>query len=163
MATQHPVRCTYEIDAQPDAVYHMFTARLGDWWPLVYTFSGPDCAGAEVEPKEGGEWYERTTKGERISWGKVKHIEPGRRMILEFAVGADRKPVPSERSSTVEISFEGLPRGGTLVAVEHRDFDRHGDVGAQMSENMGSPQGWPVILAELARGVRITSRAGREA
>ena len=74
MANTHAVRCTYEIDAQPDLVYHMFTARLGDWWPLTYTFSGPQCAFAEIEPKHGGEWYERTYKGERLSWGKVKHI-----------------------------------------------------------------------------------------
>lgn len=163
MADHHAVRCTQEIQAEADFVYNMFTARLGDWWPLTYTFSGPLCASAEVEPKKGGEWYERTSKGERLSWGKVKHIEPGRRVLLEFAIGADRKPAPPEHSSTVEVSFEGLPDGGTLIAVEHRDFERHGEAGAQMCEGMGSPQGWPLILAELARGVRIATRATREA
>jgi uncharacterized protein YndB with AHSA1/START domain len=159
MANLTPVRCTYEFQTEPDVVYNMFTARLGDWWPLAYTFSGAQCASAEIEPKHGGEWYERTRQGERLSWGKVKHIEPGRRFILEFAIGPDRKPAPSERSSTVEISFEGLPHGGgTLVAVEHRDFDRHGEAGAQMCENMGSPQGWPLILAELGRAVRLAAK-----
>lgn len=162
MTKPNPVRCTQEVQAQPDFVYNMFTARLGDWWPLGYTFSGPACATAEVETKEGGEWYERTHAGERISWGKVKHIEPGRRLLLEFGIGVDRKPVPSERSSTVEVTFEGLPSGATLVALEHRDFERHGEAGALMSQNMGSAQGWPVILAELARGVRVASRAARE-
>lgn len=159
MTEQHTVRCTHELQAAPDVVYNMFTARLGDWWPLAYTFSGADCAAAEVETKKGGEWYERTIRGERISWGKVKLIEPGRRLILEFGIGADRKPVPSARSSTVEILFEGVPHSsGTLVAIEHRDFDRHGEVGAQMCENMGSAQGWPLILAELGRAVRLTAR-----
>jgi uncharacterized protein YndB with AHSA1/START domain len=161
MAHSPTVRCTREFQVQPDVVYNMFTARLGDWWPLAYTFSGADFVAAEVEPKEGGEWYERTSQGERISWGKVKHIEPGRRVILEFGIGAERKPVPSAQSSTVEVSFEGLPHGGgTLVALEHRDFDRHGEAGAMMSANMGSGHGWPLILAELERAIRLTAANG---
>lgn len=162
MASENAARCTYEIQATPDFVYHMFTARLGEWWPLAYTFSGPNMAAAEVEQRAGGEWYERTNKGERLSWGKIKHIEPGRRVILDFGIAPDRKPAPPERSSTVEVTFEGLPNGGTLVAVEHRDFDRHGQAGAQMRDNMASDQGWPLILAELGRAVRLASSRGRE-
>ena len=157
------VTCSREIEATPDLVFNVFTAGLGDWWPLPYTFSGAACADAALELHAGGEWYERTLKGERLSWGKVKAFDPGRRLVLEFCVGVDRKPISSEHSSTVEIRFDALERGGTCVRVEHRDFERQGPAGVQQREGMGSEQGWPLILAELVRGVRVAIRGASQA
>lgn len=163
MSNQAVVMCSREMEASPEFVFNVFTSRLGDWWPLAYTFSGVSCAEAALEPRVGSEWYERTLNGERISWGKVKAVEPGRRLLLEFAVGADRKPVGSDKSSSVEIVFDSLPRGGTCVRVEHRDFERQGEAGEMQRQGMASEQGWPLLLAELARGVRIAARSGSEA
>jgi uncharacterized protein YndB with AHSA1/START domain len=163
MANRTAVSCSNEVEATPAFAFDVFTARLGDWWPIGYTFSGPAFADAAVEPRVGGEWYECTDKGERLSWGKVKAFEPGRRLVLEFGVGADRQPVSSEQSSTLEITFQGLAHGGTCVHVEHRDFERQGAGGAQLREGMSSAQGWPSILAELARGVRVAGRRPGEA
>lgn len=158
MSNRSAVTCSREIEATPELVFNIFTSRLGDWWPLAYTFSGAACADAVVELRAGGEWYERTREGERISWGKVKAFEPGRRLVLEFGVGADRKPIVSYKSSIVEITFEALERGGTCVRVEHREFERQGEAGRAQREGMASEQGWPLILAELARGVRVAIR-----
>lgn len=159
MSNPDAISCSREMDAAPHFVFDVFTSRLGDWWPLGYTFSGPACADAALEPRVAGEWYERTLQGERISWGKVKAIEPGRRLVLEFGVGADRKPIGSDESSTVEIELQALEQGGTCVRVEHRDFERQGEAGAMQRAGMASEQGWPLLLAELERGVRIAARS----
>ena len=58
---------------------------MGDFWPIGYTFSGPCFADAALEPRVGGEWYERTEQGERLSWGKVLVYEPPCRIGARLA------------------------------------------------------------------------------
>ncbi|HMI86482.1 MAG TPA: SRPBCC domain-containing protein [Polyangiaceae bacterium] len=85
---------------------------------------------AVVEPRVGGRWLERTREGEEISWGDVRAYEPGRRLVLGFAIGADRQPVSREKASEVEVRF--IPAGeSTRVEVEHRNFERH-EEGAEL-------------------------------
>lgn len=147
------------FDVSPRFAFDVFTARLGDFWPIAYTFSGPAFADAALQPRSGGEWYERDLQGHRLSWGKVLEFEPGRRVVLEFAIGPERKPVPSDHASIVELSFLPAYPEGTRLDVVHRQFERHGDSAEHMRQGMASEQGWPLILAELRRGIR---RAARE-
>lgn len=121
---------------------------------LAYTFSGPTFATAVVEPGSGGRWFERDESGRELPWGEVRAYEEGRRLVLSFAIGLDRQPTPAEEASEVEVRFTPADGERTKVAVEHRDFARHGEGAAKMREAMDSPQGWPLILAELRRAAR---------
>ena len=47
------------VDAGVPAAFDAFTARLGEWWPLSYTFSGSHVTDAAIEPRVGGVWSER--------------------------------------------------------------------------------------------------------
>jgi uncharacterized protein YndB with AHSA1/START domain len=154
-----PVRHSVVVTAPPEIAFRIFTEQLGDWWPIAYTFSEAGFEDAVVEPRVGGRWLERDLHGREHPWGDVVVFDPGRRVILKFGIGPDRQPVLRESSSEVEVRFEPSARAReTQVAVEHRDFERHGEGAETLREAMSSPQGWPLILAELRRGVRRANR-----
>ena len=157
---QSPINHQATVPGTPAQVFELFCA-LGDWWPLVFTFSAHRFADAAIERRPGGRWFERDLDGKESSWGDVRAFEPGKRLVLGFGIGADRKPVPKEAASEVEVRFAAAPEG-PRVSVEHRDFERHGDGAAATRGGMDSPQGWPVILAELLRAAcRAQDRPSR--
>jgi len=153
-------RITHSIvlPAGAAAVFDVFAKDLGNWWPLAYTFSGPDFAGAGIEPRVGGVWFERNTSGVSVPWGEVRAYEPGARLVLAFGIGPDRKPASNEAASEVEVRFTPATAGRTRVEIEHRDFARHGDAADVLRAGMDSPQGWPLILAELKRWMEVCDR-----
>lgn len=157
--TPPSIRHEITLAVAAETAFEVFADHLGDWWPLAYTFSGPEFETARVEVQTGGRWYERTRAGQELSWGDVRAYERGRRLVLGFGIGPDRKPAPPERSSEVEVRFEQSGVAQTRVTVEHRGFERHGEGAQVLREGMDSPQqGWPVILAELSREIRVRSR-----
>jgi uncharacterized protein YndB with AHSA1/START domain/catechol 2,3-dioxygenase-like lactoylglutathione lyase family enzyme len=147
------------VEAGPASVFDAFTAHLGAWWPLAYTFSGPAFVDAEIERRVGGVWFERNSAGEKLSWGEVRACAPGERLVLAFAIGADRKPAPNDAASELEVRFPAAGPGRTRVEVAHRDFARHGEGAEALRAGMDSAQGWPLILAELRRWIHARPAA----
>jgi uncharacterized protein YndB with AHSA1/START domain/catechol 2,3-dioxygenase-like lactoylglutathione lyase family enzyme len=143
------------VEAGRASTFDTFTRHLGSWWPLAYTYSEARFADAAIEPKAGGAWFERDDGGESLSWGEVRAYVPGERLVLGFAIGPDRKPAPPESASEVEVRFSDAGPGRTRVELEHRGFERHGEGGETLRAGMDSPQGWPLILAELRRWIRL--------
>ncbi len=141
------------VEAGPSGAFDAFTAHLGAWWPLAYTFSEASFADAAIEPTVGGVWYERTRAGEKLSWGEVRAYAPGERIVLAFGIGPDRRPAPNDAASEVEVRFSADGQGRTRVEVEHRGFERHGAGAETLRAGMDSAQGWPLILAELRRWI----------
>ena len=156
-----PVTHQILVPAPPGRVFDLFCA-LGAWWPLAYTFSEPRFEDGAVERRKGGRWFERDIEGKQLDWGEVRAFEEGRRLVLGFGIGLDRKPVPPDNASEVEVRFEPA-EGGARVSVEHRAFERHGGGAEAMRAGMASPQGWPLILAELRRAARHREAAGPRA
>jgi uncharacterized protein YndB with AHSA1/START domain len=64
--------------------------------------------------------------------------------------GAAAQP---EKASEVTVRFGDDGGGGARVEVEDRAFDRHGEAGADYAAALGSPQGWPVMLARFAEAL----------
>ena len=145
-----PLSHSVELELPPAEAFDLFTAGLGEWWPLAYTFTEAAFATARVEPVVGGRWFERDESGNELPWGEVRAYEEGRRLVLSFGIGPDRKPGPPEEASEVEVRFVPAGAARTRVELEHRDFAKLPD-GATLRDGMGSPQGWPLILAELRR------------
>lgn len=145
-----PISHAVEVDAPPQLAFDLFTQRLGSWWPIAYTFFGPDFADAAIDPTPGGRWFERNLQGQEVAWGEVRVYEPPHRLGLTFAIGADRKPTSPAHASQVEVRFDAV-NSGTRVEVRHWHFEHHGDDAQAMRAGMDSAQGWPTILAELRR------------
>lgn len=122
-----PIVHSVIVDAAVPNAFDAFTADLGKWWPLAYTFSQERFADAAIEPRPGGVWFERDEGGERLCWGDVREYVPGERLVVGFAIGPDRQPVGNDAASEVEVRFTDAGAGRTRIEVEHRGFERHGE------------------------------------
>jgi uncharacterized protein YndB with AHSA1/START domain len=148
-----PIRCAIGVAGTPADVFDRFVRTLGRWWPLPYTYAEDLFETAEIEAHAGGRWFERSLDGSETDWGEVRAFEPGRRLVLSYAVSPLRAPEPPERASEVEIRFAPASNG-TRLELEHRDFGKHGEGADRLREGMASRQGWPLILASFAREAR---------
>jgi uncharacterized protein YndB with AHSA1/START domain len=153
--TLQPIEHEIVVETPADYAFELFADQLGEWWPLAFTFSGAQLESAQIESKPGGRWFERTRSGKELSWGEVRAYERGKRLLLAFAIGADRQPAAPQNASEVEVTFTPVDATRTRLTVEHRDFERHGEHAQQMRDGMDSQSGgWPVILAEFQRYAR---------
>lgn len=148
METQilEPVRESVVVGLAPEQAFELFTARLGTWWPHSHQIAARPFVEAVIEPAVGGRWYERDAEGDECDWGRVLVWEPPRRLVLSWAFTSRFKPEPDPaRASEVEIRFRAHEEG-TIVELEHRHFERHGDGGEQMRASVSDPNGWPAVL-----------------
>lgn len=154
-----PVKAGVTLSAPADDAFKIFVDRVGEWWPKPYTYSQDDLARIVIEPRAGGRWYEVDVRGRRTDWGEVRSFEPGRRIVLSWAVSANRTPEPLDRASEVEVRFLPLGPRTTRVELEHRALSRHGAGAGTIRSGMASPEGWPYILREYAEAASPTARA----
>jgi hypothetical protein len=62
------------------------------------------------------------------------------------------------RTSEVEVRFTEQESDCTLVELEHRNLERHGESWEQMRDALGSPGGWPAGMRAFAERI-ATGRA----
>jgi uncharacterized protein YndB with AHSA1/START domain len=153
-STAYSVRSSLRVPGPANRAFKVFTRRLGDWWVKEYTWSGPDALESiGIEPGVGGMAYEIGPHGFRADWGRVLDWQPPRRLVLAWQIGPDRAPVPDPtRCSVVEARFDPKADGTTLVEVEHRDFDRHGE--AAEGYRAALTAGWHELLTRYAATVK---------
>lgn len=149
-----PVRASVLVNAKPELAFETFAHQLGSWWPRDYTFSGERFAAAGIEPVAGGRWFECDDTGREIAWGDVRVFHPPRRLVLSWAIGADRRPEAPRHASEVEIRFALEGKKQTRVSLEHRQFARHGAGAEELRAGMDSPLGWKFILHAYAEALR---------
>ena len=138
-----PVRRSIHVDCSVEHAFEVFTARIGEWWPLAtHSIGEADAETAVLEPREGGRLYERIRGGREAHWARVLDWQPPRRLVLEWKVDPN-SPAPTE----IEVRFE--PEGdGTRVDLEHRGWERLGDRAAEARESYDSD--WPMVLGRFA-------------
>lgn len=142
-----PVRRTITVDCSPEHAFSVFTARIGDWWPLgKFSISIDDGAGppqtATFEPRVGGRVYETTQSGEELSWAEVLVWEPPARVVLAWNPSREERP---RTEIDVRFAAEG---GGTRVDLEHRGWERLGALAAEARS--GYAAGWQTVLGLFA-------------
>ena len=134
MSTVPPIRREILVDADPAAAFEVFTAGLGQWWPLEeLSVLGQDATVAFTE----GQIVERSGDGEAAVWGTVTRWEPPAAVAFTWHPGR-----PAERASHVEITFAAAD-GQTLVRLEHTGWDAFDDPAAARAEY---EHGWPLVL-----------------
>jgi uncharacterized protein YndB with AHSA1/START domain len=145
-ATLEPIRRSVRVDRTREDTFELFTEHIGDWWPTQsHSRAGDGQYGDGVkverlvfEPKAGGRVYEVTSEGVEGSWADILVYEPPGRIVLAW------KPNDSQRPPTeVEIRFEA-DGAGTRVDLEHRGWERLGDIAAEAKESYGD--GWRTPL-----------------
>jgi uncharacterized protein YndB with AHSA1/START domain len=145
-ATQHEVT----VALPQSAAFRLFTEGLGRWWPQEYTWGQDACLDLAMEPRLGGACFETGPHGFRCDWGRILQWEPPRLLAFTWQIAPDRTPQPDPmRASEVSVAF--VPSGArTQVILTHRHFSRHGEGGHAYREEMGSPMGWPLLMARFA-------------
>jgi uncharacterized protein YndB with AHSA1/START domain len=151
------VRSEITVDAPPERAFEVFTGSFDAWWPRAHKIGQGDMLEAILEPRTGGRWYERDADGGECEWGTVLAYEPPRRLVLTWQIGGDWR-YHADQASEVEVTF--TPHGEkTLVQLEHRHIERHGDTAEQVRAAVSREGGWPGLL-QLYRGeVESSSRA----
>jgi uncharacterized protein YciI/uncharacterized protein YndB with AHSA1/START domain len=130
-----PIRREVVVELTPHEAFELFTARIGDWWPLgELSVFGANGTVAFVE----GQIVE-TLEGRTSVWGSVTEWEPGARVSFTWHPG--RMP---DRESLVSVGFIARTSGQTLVLLEHSGWEVFDDPAKARREY---EQGWPTVLA----------------
>ena len=146
--TVEPIRTSVRLGCSVEHAFETFTAGIGTWWPLgthsvavMMDGSGaPETA--VLEPRVGGRLYERTADGREADWGEVLVWEPPRRVVIAW------QPNPTADAPT-EIDVRFSRAGGeTLVELEHRGWERLGELAAQARGEYAN--GWPLVFGRYA-------------
>ena len=141
-----PLRLTLEVACPPDHAFHVWTSRIGTWWPVDHSVSGEPDLEVVLEPAVGGRIYERTRSGTEHDWGRVTRFEPPRLLAYQWHIGRD----PSA-STDVEIAF--VPDGDrrTRVEIVHGGWDRLGEEAETWRGR--NRHGWDTLLPHVAAAI----------
>ena len=141
-----PVRKTVTVNGSAERAFEVFTARIGEWWPLEIHSVGREIVGIEpvsvaFEGEAGGRLVERMEGGREAPWAEVVAWEPPHRLVLAWKPNPDR-PAPTE----IEVTFTPVA-SGTRVDLEHRGWERLGDEGREAREGYSD---WERVLGRYA-------------
>jgi uncharacterized protein YndB with AHSA1/START domain len=146
------VREEMRVDLSPADAFDLFTAGIGEWWPLEegYSFAGNRAKEIHLEARVGGRLYERFVDDDEHEIGRVIACDPPHRIVFTWT--SPRWPGATE----VEVMF--TPEGErTRVSVEHRGFERLGPPGEVAARQFGG--GWPRVLQAFAARTRHPYRS----
>jgi uncharacterized protein YndB with AHSA1/START domain len=152
-ATDTSVRTSITVEASPERAFTLFTEGIGTWWPPEHHILQAELAEMVFEPYEGGHVYDRGVDGSECRWARVLAYEPPNRVVISWDINLEWQiETDPEKASEVEVRFSAERPGRTLVELEHRNIDRHGDGWERMRDAVGSPNGWNLQrFAEAAK------------
>jgi uncharacterized protein YndB with AHSA1/START domain len=137
------VRTSITVNAPIERAFSVFTDGIGTWWSPDHHILRGELAEMVFEPRVGGHVYDRGVDGTECHWARVLVYEPPGRVVFSWDISLEWQiETDQEKTSEVEVRFTALGTDRTLVELEHRHIDRHGDGWEQMRDAVGSPNGW---------------------
>ena len=101
-----------------------------------------------LEPRVGGDIYDRGVDGSVCRWGRVLAFDPPRTITFSWDIGPDWQVATDlNRTSEVEVSFTAEADERTLVTLVHRHLERHGTGWESLRDGVDVDDGWPLYLA----------------
>jgi uncharacterized protein YndB with AHSA1/START domain len=154
------VRTSVEVEAPIERAFHVFTDEIGSWWDPTHHILEGELAEMVFEPRVGGHVYDRGVDGSECRWARVLAYEPPQLFVISWDISTQWKlETDLDRTSEVEVRFTPTHSGGTLVELEHRHLDRHGEGWQGMRDAVGSPGGWNGGLQRYAQYLRDVVQA----
>jgi uncharacterized protein YndB with AHSA1/START domain len=142
-ASETAVRTSITVNAPIERAFSVFTEGIGTWWPPDHHILRGELAEMVFEPRVGGHVYDRGVDGSECHWARVLAYDPPHRVVISWDISLEWQiENDHEKTSEVEIRFTSRGPDRTLVELEHRNIDRHGDGWEQMRDAVGSPNGW---------------------
>jgi hypothetical protein len=115
----------------------------------AFTVTGQAGLVIVMQSGVGGRIYERASDGAEYDWGEVTTWKPPTRLAYLWHLGQDRAG-----ATEVEIRFLARGAAATRIEIEHRGWERLGNVGEQWRDR--NRAGWqtllPHFLAAVAKG-----------
>ncbi len=143
-----------KVPATPEKAFSVFVDEFNTWWPKSYTFAQDNLAEIVLEPKMNGRAIERDKNGAETVWGTVLSFFRPSHVVLAWQISPNRTVVDSEaNASRVDVRFVETEPGTTEVVVVHRDFPRHGDGWEKYRQQMGTKEGWPMLMNHYVKAV----------
>jgi uncharacterized protein YndB with AHSA1/START domain len=150
-AADTSVRTSIVVDAPIERAFWVFTDDIGSWWNPDQHILDAELAEMIFEPRVGGHVYDRGVDGSECRWARVLAYEPPQRIVFSWDINTQWKlETDLERTSEVEVRFVAQGPDRTLVELEHRNLDRHGEGWERMRDAVGSPEGWPEGMRDFA-------------
>lgn len=147
------VRHTIVIDAPIAHAFAVFVDQA--YADKDHHLRDADLERVVIEPRMGGRWYERSVDGGECDWGRVLVYDPPNQITLSWQITPQFTAEPDlGKASEVDVRFVAEGPERTVVELEHRALDRHGDGWQEMRAAVDSPNGWPGDLARLAQAAR---------
>jgi uncharacterized protein YndB with AHSA1/START domain len=152
-AAETSVRTSITVNAPIERAFSVFTDGIGTWWPPEHHIIEGEIAEMVFEPYVGGHVYDRTVDSRECRWARVLAYDPPNRVVISWDINLEWQiETYPEKTSEVEVRFTAEDPAHTLVELEHRNIDRHGDGWERMRDAVGSPNGWNLQrFAEAAR------------
>jgi uncharacterized protein YndB with AHSA1/START domain len=138
-----PLRIVFDVDAEPDHAFWIWTQRASMWWPPSHTAAKRKGTSLVFEPKPGGRVFERDPDGNEVDWGTVLVWEPPRRLVYRWHIFSD-----TNDATEVEVRFVANGNGTTRVELEHRGWDAFDDGTTRRERNQGQ---WHRLIPAYAR------------
>jgi uncharacterized protein YndB with AHSA1/START domain len=132
-----------------DQAFELFTAGMGEWWPLEVHSIAQDTHEGRVkaqslifEARPGGHIRELMSDGSEGVWGTVLEWEPPTRVVFSWKPNLEDAPF-----TEIEVRFTSAG-AETDVELKHRGWERFGRAAAERRNSYDA--GWPRLL-ELYR------------
>lgn len=143
-----PIVRSIEVPCNQATAFRIFAEEAGSWWPLARftqsAMSGSSAQNVVIEPISGGDVYEVTPDGAKVSWGKVEQYDPPNLLSMQFHI-----PLPKERireRSIVTVNFEPVSPNRTKVTLIQTNWEAFGKRGSMLHGGYGL--GWAHIFEE---------------
>jgi uncharacterized protein YndB with AHSA1/START domain len=137
------VRRSIAVEVAIEHAFAVFTEGIGTWWPESHHILEGELQEMVFEPRVGGHIRDIATDGAECRWSRVLEYEPPTRVVFSWDISLQWQiETDPSRCSEVEVRFSADGDARTLVELEHRHIDRHGEGWEQMRAALGSPGGW---------------------
>jgi uncharacterized protein YndB with AHSA1/START domain len=146
------VRTQVTVKAPLERAFNVFTGEIGSWWDPNHHILQAELQEMVFEPFVGGNIYDRGTDGSECRWARVLAYEPPHRVVFSWDINTSwQLETDHDKTSEVEVRFTAEGPDRTLVELEHRNLDRHGQAWEAMRDAVGSEGGWNLEhFAEVA-------------
>jgi uncharacterized protein YndB with AHSA1/START domain len=137
------VSSSIEVGAPIERAFNVFTEDMGSWWPSDHHILQAPLARMVFEPRVGGEIIDQGTDGSECRWARVLAYEPPTLVAFSWDITLGwQVETEHAKTSEVEVRFTAKGADRTLVEIEHRHLERHGEGWEAMRGAVGSDGGW---------------------
>jgi uncharacterized protein YndB with AHSA1/START domain len=124
---------TVTVPLDQERAFELFTAGIGQWWPLATHSVGGAASRLAMSPTA---IVETLSDGSTTTWGEVLEWQPPVRVVLTWHPGEDSGP----EQTHVAITFE-TTSSGTRVRLEHSGWER-----VEPARRVSYETGWDSVL-----------------